>query len=96
MALLKPIKQSNGIILTYHRIKDIRNVINDKTYIEIASYVDEEEREREKKQPKYSPRRDEVYIIYSNEEVKYNDTLTIREAYEYLKTTDKYKGAIDV
>jgi hypothetical protein len=96
MALQKAIKQNNGVVLNYHRIGDIRNVVHDKTYIDVISYVDEEEREKEQNQPKYSPYGQEVYKVQSNESVEYNDTLTITEAYNYLKTTDKYSGATDV
>ena len=95
MALIKPIKQDNGIILSYHRISDIRNVVNDKTYIDIISYVNAEEREKEKNQPKYSPNKPNVYKVNSQEIIDYNDTLTIEEAYEYLKTLPKYEGSED-
>lgn len=95
MALIKPIKQDNGVVLSYHRIADIRNVVNDKTYIDIISYVDKEEREKEKHQPKYSPRKYDIYTVQSQEMVDYNDTLTIEQAYEYLKTLPKYEGSED-
>ena len=91
MALIKPIKQSNGIILSYHRISDIRNVVNNKTYLDVISYVDNEERE----QPKYSQRKYDIYTVQSQEMIDYNDTLTIEQAYEYLKTLSKYEGSID-
>lgn len=96
MALLKAIKQENGIVLNYHRISNIRNVVNDKTYIQILSYVDEEEREKEKKQPKYSPNKTEIYLVSSIETIPYNDALTIENAYEYLKTLEKYEGSEDI
>lgn len=96
MALQKAIKQDNGVVLSYHRIADIRNVINDKTYIDIISYVDADEREKEKHQPKYSPNKPNIYTINSQEVIDYNDTLTIEQAYEYLKTLPKYEGSIDV
>ena len=96
MALSKPIKQSNGIILNYHRIADIRNVVNDKTYLDVISYVDREEREKEQKQPKYSPNKAEIYKISKIYNMDYNDTLTIEEAYEYLKTLEDFEGSEDI
>lgn len=96
MALLKAIKQENGIVLNYHRISDIKNVVNDKTYIGVLSYVDEEEREKEKNQPKYSPNKKPIYIISSIEKIPYNDTLTIEEAYEHLKILPEFEGSEDV
>lgn len=96
MALSKPIKQSNGIVLSYHRIADIRNVVNDKTYLDVISYVDKEEREKEQNQPKYSPNKIEVYKVSTMYDLPYNDTLTIEQAYEYLKTLEVFEGSEDV
>lgn len=96
MALKKLIIQNNGIPTEYHRIADIQNIVNDKTIIQVYSYISEEQREKEKHQPKYSPRRDDIYIYKSEEYLEYNSSMTTAEAYEYLKTLDKYKDAIDV
>lgn len=96
MALSKPIKQNNGIVLNYHRITDIRNVVNDKTYLDVISYVDKEEREKEQKQPKYSPNRAEIYKVNNIYDLPYNDTLTIEDAYEYLKTLEVFEGSEDI
>ena len=96
MALLKAIKQQNGVILNYHRINGIRNIVNDNTYIDILSYVDEEEREKDKKYAKYSPNRAKLLIYSSFVQIPYNDTLTIQDAYEYLKTLPEFEGSEDV
>ena len=96
MALLKMIIQPNGIPTEYHRIYNIENIINEKTVIKVYSYVNEEQRERDKNKPKYSIRTGDVYIAVSEEEIDYNDTLTVDDAYEYLKTLDKYSGAKDI
>lgn len=96
MGLKKTIIQSNGIPLNYHRIGNITNVVNDKTYINVISYVNNQEREKEKTIFKNHPFRHEIYRVYSSEVIDYNDTLTITSAYEYLKTIEKYTGAEDV
>ena len=96
MALSKAIKQSNGIVLTYHRIADIKNVVNDKTYLKLISYVDKEEREKEQNQPKYSPNKQDVYTVSKLYNLPYNDTLTIEDAYEYLKTLEEFEGSEDI
>ena len=96
MALSKPIKQSNGIILNYHRIADIRNVVNDKTYLDVISYVDDEERVKEQNQPKYSPNKKEIYKVSAIYDLPYNDTLTIEDAYEHLKTIEDFEGSEDI
>ena len=96
MALLKAIKQNNGIVLNYHRISDIKNIVNDKTYLNVISYIDKEEREKEQKQPKYSPNKQEIYKVNNIYDLPYNDTLTIEDAYEYLKTLEDFEGSEDV
>ena len=96
MALSKDIKQDNGVVLNYHRIGDIRNVVNGKTYLSVLSYISRKEREKELKQPKYSPNKIEIYKSIKNYDISYNDTLTITEAYEYLKTLDEFKDSEDI
>ena len=96
MALNKPIKQDNGIVLSYHRISDIRNVVNDKTYLDVMSYVDENERIKEQNQPKYSPNKPNIYRVVKGYSLPYNDTLTIKDAYEHLKTLPEFEGSEDI
>lgn len=96
MALIKPIKQKNGVILNYHRIYDIKNVVNDKTYINIYSYLNEEERNKEKEQTETEKYSMDIYINISIESMEYNDTLTIEDAYEYLKTLEVFEGSEDI
>lgn len=38
----------------------------------------------------------EVYIEGDFIEIDYDENLSIKDIYEYLKTTDKYKDAVDV
>lgn len=94
MALKKEIVLDNGIMLNYHRIGEIQNIVNGKTKLVIYSYINQEQRNREKnREAMYY---DDIYRITNLETLDYNDKLTIREAYEYLKTTEKYKDAEDV
>lgn len=98
MALLKTIILANGIPVTYHRIESVENVVNDRTYIRILSYLNREERMKEKLYSQTDQMRNEghVYRMESVERLPYNDTLDIVSAYEYLKTTEKYKDAEDI
>lgn len=96
MALKKMIIQDNGVPTDYHRIYDIENIVNDCTILKIYSYINEDERTRDKNKPKYSIQEGDIYIVPSEEKIEYNDTLTAEEAYEYLKTTEKYNGAEDI
>lgn len=94
MALKKTIILENGIPMNYHRIVEINNIVNRGTFLKIRSYVNEEQRLKEKnKEIRYS---DDIYIIDDYTVLEYNDKLSIKEAYEFLKTTEKYQGAEDV
>lgn len=93
MAIKKDIELDNGIVLSYHRISKIENIVNDKTKLEIISYINQNQRERE-----IEANDDSVNVLKltTTEELEYNDTLTIEDAYNYLKTTEKYENSIDV
>lgn len=94
MALKKTIILDNGIPVSYHRIAEIQNIVNRNTRLLVYSYINEEQRNREKNHEiRYS---DDIYIAKSYEDIGYNDTLIIEKAYEYLKHTPKYEGAEDV
>lgn len=95
MALQKDITLENGITLSYHRIAEIQNIINDNTKLKVISYINKEQRSKEVLPTDYSLRED-IYKLISFEELPYNDTLTIQEAYDYLKTIEKYSDAEDV
>ncbi len=92
MALKKEIILENGIILNYHRIAEIQNEVNGKTKLLIYSYLNKDQRDREKQEKSIA----QIYRVGSLEKLNYNDKLTITQAYEYLKTIDKYKDAEDV
>ena len=94
MALKKEIELDNGIILNYHRIVSINKITNVQTTIEVASYTSEAKREIEKEALENGEAFD-VYIhtTYFNKE--YNETDTIENLYEYLKTTEMFEGAED-
>lgn len=96
MALKKRIVQWNGVPTEYHRIYNIENIVNHGTVIKVYSYINEGEREREKEKPIYSIRTEDIYLAVDEIELPYNDTLTVDDAYEYLKTLDKYSDAEDI
>ena len=97
MALKKVVKTNNGIPLEYHRISRIDNIVNDKTMIIVKSYVNQEEREKEKQEQRARYFIGSSVFTYDDIiKIPYNDTLDIVSAYEYLKTTEKYKDAEDI
>lgn len=112
MAIIKDIELDNGVVLSYHRVSSINKITNQSNIIEVNSYINEQQREKEKEYQalgkkifsgeSYTPEENEQYIKGMNVLVQadyiqlpYNADMTIEEAYDYLKTTDKYKDAID-
>lgn len=98
MALKKEIILDNGIIVNYHRIVSINKITNNSNIIEVASYISKEKRQEEIDYYN-STEEDKIMNVfistnYINKE--YNETDTIKDLYEYLKTLDIFKDAEDV
>jgi hypothetical protein len=101
MALSKKIEKDNGVITNYHRIVSINEIVNEQTLIEVASYTSEEKRQEEIQALETSrnggeyPQTD-IYIDTEYLAKEYNEKDgNIEDAYNYLKTLDKFKGAKD-
>lgn len=90
MALYKEIRQEDGVRTSYHRILFLQKTVNRQNSIAVLSYTDEEARKFEQ-DGEYQPYRQSVTY-----EVPYNDTMTVEDAYAYLKTLDIFVGAEDV
>lgn len=95
MALKKEIILNNGVITNYHRIVSLNNITNVSTIIEVASYTSKEKREEEKDAIENATEMN-VFIDTKYINKEYTENLTIKEAYEYLKTLDEFKNAINV
>lgn len=48
MALVKEIEKENGVVLNYHRITSLNKITNQNNIIEVNSYINEKQREKEK------------------------------------------------
>ena len=94
MALLKEIELSNGIIVNYHRITNINKITNHGIVIEISSYTSQKKREEEIEK---TAAHEEMNIFIETDfiDIEYDEDKTIKDYYEYLKTTGKYSGAKD-
>ena len=90
MALYKEIRQADGVRTAYHRIMFLQQTVNRQNSIAVLSYTDEEARKFEQ-DGEYRPYRQSVTY-----EVDYDPTMTIEDAYAYLKTLDIFIGAKDV
>lgn len=101
MALSKKIEQENGVTTNYHRIVSINQIINEQTLIEVASYTSAEKRQEEQQALETARKSGEypevnIYIDTNTIATDYNGKDgNIEDAYKYLKTLDKFKGAKD-
>ena len=91
MALMKRIKQEDGVVTNYHRILFIQITTNRQNSIVVLSYVDEDSRSNDNVGVDVSPYKQSVTY-----ELPYDENMTVESAYEYLKTLPQFEGAEDV
>lgn len=98
MAIKKEIELENGIIVNYHRIVSINKITNSCNIIEVASYTSENQREKEKEYYRSIDEDKQMNVFIETDYIQkeYLENETIEECYEYLKTLDKFKDAIDI
>ena len=94
MGLKKSIELENGIITNYHRIVSINKITNSSCAIEVASYLNEAQREIEKEALKTGSSMN-VFIETTYISKEYDEEEVISDMYDYLKTTEKFKDAED-
>ena len=90
MALLKSIKQDDGLTTTYHRVLFVQITTNRQNSIAVLSYIDEASR-MDEEVGEYRPYKKSVTY-----ETDYTPDMTIEDAYEYLKTLEVFEGATDI
>lgn len=96
MGLLKENKTKNGISLNYHRVVSVNNITNESSIIEVASYINKEERQKEKEWYKNNKIEDmNVFIDTKWYSKKYDKQLNVDSAYEYLKTLEEFENSLD-
>lgn len=91
MALFKEIIQPDGVVTDYHRILFLQTTVNRQNSIAVLSYVSSDVRDEEKDNAKNAPYKQSITY-----ETDYDDNMTIKDAYEYLKTLPEFEGATDV
>lgn len=95
MAIQKEIVLENGITVKYHRVVSVNNITNHASIIEVGSYTSEEKRNEEKeKLANNEPMNIFINTEYLN--IDYDKDMNVNNAYEHLKTLDKYSEAQDV
>ena len=90
MALLKTIKQNDGVITSYHRVLYLQAMINSHISIAVVSDINEEGRRSDNGE---GVRPYRSAITYEKD---YQENMTIEEAYAYLKTLPEFEGAEDI
>lgn len=100
MALKKQIELENGIIINYHRIVSINKITNKSIIIEVASYTSEAKRNEEAEAIKQGQETGEavpmnVFINTTFFTKEYVEDETIKNLYDFLKTTEMFENAED-
>lgn len=90
MALFKEVRQADGVTTKYHRILFLQLLTNHHNSIAVVSYVDDSARDDEKNAEIAQP-----YQTSVTYELPYDASMTIKTAYEYLKTLPQFEGATD-
>lgn len=113
MALFKKIELENGVIINYHRIASLDKITNISNTIEVCSYTNEFQREKEREYQNVQIKNNNgeeltenekellnkginVYIETEFLQLPYDENMTIEDAYEYLKETEKFSGSRDI
>lgn len=91
MALIKEIRQEDGVVTSYHRILQLVQTVNRQISIVVLSYVDSTARDCEKNSLILQP-----YNKCVTYEIPYDASMTIEDAYAYLKTLPQFEGAEDI
>lgn len=90
MALLKKIKQRDGVDTEYHRILFMQITTNRQITIAVESYVDEAARNAGET-GEISP-----YSKITTYETDYDENMNIKKAYQFLKKTDAFANSSDI
>ena len=90
MALKKQIELESGITVNYHRIVSINKITNSAIIIEVGSYISEEKRQEELEKQGQEMN---IFIETTYLNKDYNENDSIKDLYDWLKTTDKFKNA---
>jgi hypothetical protein len=97
MALKKDKVLENGIVLTYHRVVSVNSITNMQSMIEVGSYLNKEQREKEREWYETGGQeRLNVYIGTTYYTKEYDKDLNVDTAYEYLKTLEDFADAEDI
>lgn len=102
MAIKKTVTAPNGIVTEYHRIAMVKIDTNQQNTLLIHSYLSDAGRQIEKDYAAglYNDLEEGMinwpYVDAQYLHCDYDEEMTIRKAYEYLKALPEFEGAIDI
>ena len=102
MAIKKQVTADNGIVTEYHRIAMITVDVNNQNTILVHSYLSADGRKIEKDYAAglYSDLEAGLmkfpYVDANYIHLGYDENMTVKAAYNYLKTLPQFEGAEDV
>lgn len=98
MALKKSIELENGIVTNYHRIVSLNSIVNSQCIVEVASYINQNKRNDEKEyyESDEENKSMNVFIDTRYYNTNYDENMSVKTAYNYLKTLDEFKDSEDV
>lgn len=102
MAIKKEVTADNGVVTEYHRIALLSIDTNNQNTILVQSYLSEAGRQIEKDYAAGKYRNVDIgmmafpYVEARYISVDYDPDMTIKKAYQYIKTLPEYGGAEDV
>lgn len=98
MAIAKEIVADNGVTLTYHRISMVKIDVNQQITILVESYLNEDGRNYEKAYAAGEIQGEPTFPYTSAEymSLPYDETMNVKNAYEWLKQQPKFVDAEDI
>lgn len=98
MALKKKITKPNGLTLEYHRISMVKIDTNLQCTLLVDSYLNNESRLYEKSLIQNGLGENDTFPYVESEYIsfEYDETMNIKNAYEWLKKQPTYEGSEDV
>ena len=100
MALSKEVTQPDGVVTAYHRVERVTIVPNVGNTIRVVSYIGREGREAARACDARACGGDfdvpRPYAAYTDLGCPYDGSMTVRSAYEALRSLDVFRDAQDV
>lgn len=95
MAIQKEVARHNGLVFNYHRVVSVNCISNRESIIEVASYLNQQERQKEAEAIRNGVPMD-VYVSTQYVLAPYEPNMGITGAYQYIKGIEPFNDPQDV